>query len=66
MKFRIFCTSHPSRRENQETVEIDTIEELIALSEKEGDQLIVTPASLTGYCGKDNLPTIEVYDDYRE
>ncbi len=66
MKFMIFRTSQPSWREDQGTVEINTIEELLALSEKEGNHIIVTPASLTGYRGEDNLPMIEVYDDYRE
>ena len=43
-------------------IDIESIEDLLALAEKEKEEIIVkAPCEYT-----DNLPEIEIYDDYRE
>lgn len=42
-------------------IDIDSLGALLALSEKEGEIIVSAPCEYT-----DNLPEIEIYDDYRE
>lgn len=42
-------------------IDIDSLDALLALSEKEGEIIVSAPCEYT-----DNLPEIEIYDDYRE
>ena len=73
MRFRIKRTSDrkncPCResvfnRETQEyNIEINTLEELVAFSEKYGELILKDD----NYYGKEKyIPSIEIYDDYRE
>lgn len=42
-------------------IDIDSLDALLALSEKEGEIIVSAPCEYT-----DNLPEIEIYDDFRE
>jgi hypothetical protein len=59
MKFTISKSS--DRLAARKKVEVDTLSELIALVEEHGP-IIVGKA----YEDNGNLPTLEIYDDYRE
>lgn len=67
MKFELLWASSANRH-RRETIEINTLEELKALQEREGSQLIVNfrvPAARWGSLSKE-LPEIWIYDDYME
>jgi len=61
MKFTLTHSSsqYSPTDEEGETIEINSLEELIALGQKEGKSLIITVFPQT-------TPEIEVYDSYRE
>jgi hypothetical protein len=42
-------------------IEIESLDDLLALAEKEGEIIVKAPSKYT-----DDLPEIEIYDDYRE
>ena len=44
-------------------IDIASIDDLIALSEKVGDSLIITPTTLE-WCGNKNCHEIEIYDGH--
>ncbi len=58
MKFYVTRTSDWKYKEQ---VEINTLEELIDFVRDNGDIIIQKP-----YPYRDNLPSIEIYDDWRE
>lgn len=78
MKFRIYRSSfddkfiegaHPVEMEDPfhhrctvYQIEVNTVEDIMAIVEREGEPVIVFPAD--EFYG--NLPSLEIYDDYRE
>lgn len=46
-------------------IEVNSLEELLALMEREKEAIILAPPGFW-YPGKENHPTILVYDDYIE
>lgn len=82
MKFRIEKTSDPSfknkrpisrarldkretdwrgRSKNHWSVEVNTLEELMRMVKRKGSIIVHSPSG-----DKDGLPSLEIYDDYRE
>ena len=54
--------SHDDKwNETKWSIEINSLEELIALAEKEGEVIVSAPCP-----EKNDLPCIEIYDTYRE
>ena len=52
-------------RYDLEEIEVNSLEELLALMEREKEPIILAPPGLW-YPGKTDYPTILVYDDYIE